>query len=61
MSGVLAQDPVIFFGDGGALKSYTSLAAAVAMQSGVPLAVGGMRGCKPVGTRCVAICASRRS
>jgi hypothetical protein len=37
---VLARDPVIFFGDGGALKSYTSLATAVAMQSGLPLVDG---------------------
>jgi hypothetical protein len=37
---LLARDPVILFGDGGALKSYTSLATAVAMQSGLPLVDG---------------------
>lgn len=37
---VLARDPVILFGDGGALKSYTSLATAVALQSGIALVDG---------------------
>jgi len=34
---LLARDPVILFGDGGALKSYTSLAAAIALQSGLAM------------------------
>ncbi|MHB8611202.1 MAG: AAA family ATPase [Candidatus Dormibacteraceae bacterium] len=37
---VLARDPVIFFGDGGSLKSYTGLATGIALQTGLPLADG---------------------
>lgn len=37
---LIASDPVILFGDGGSLKSYTALAFALSLQSGLPLAGG---------------------
>ena len=37
---LLARDPVILFGDGGSLKSYTSLAASIALQSGLAMTDG---------------------
>jgi hypothetical protein len=37
---VIARDAVIFFGDGGAVKSYTVLALAVALQRFLPMAEG---------------------
>jgi DNA-binding CsgD family transcriptional regulator len=43
---LIARDPVILFGDGGSLKSYTALAFAVSLQSGVALA-GGLEPARP--------------
>ena len=37
---LLARDPVLLFGDGGALKSYTALASAISLQTGLSLIDG---------------------